>query len=230
VERAPSPAALSVDSKPEAETGVGGTAGVRFHYDGLEGQKTGAFLDQRENYAAATRYAHGQALDVFCYQGGFALHLAAKCPTVTGVDSSRPALEMAEKNAALNGREIEWIEANAFDLLRDYAAAGRRYDTVILDPPAFAKTKRDLDKARSGYKELNLRALKMLGPAGIFVTCSCSFHVSAADFLEVVAEAARDAHKSLRLLESRAQAKDHPMLLNVPETGYLKCLIFHVSN
>ncbi|MFZ1916298.1 MAG: class I SAM-dependent rRNA methyltransferase [Terriglobales bacterium] len=204
--------------------------GVRFHYDALEGQKTGAFLDQRENYAATARYAHGEALDVFCYQGGFALHLPPHCASVTGVDSSRPALEMADKNAALNGREIEWIEANAFDLLRDYADAGRRYDTVVLDPPAFAKTKRDLDKARGGYKELNLRALKMLAPGGILVSCSCSFHVSAADLLEVVAAAALDAHKTLRLLETRTQAKDHPILLNVPETGYLKCMIFDVSN
>jgi 23S rRNA (cytosine1962-C5)-methyltransferase len=212
--------------------------GVRFHYDALEGQKTGAFLDQRENYAAAARYAHGDALDVFCYQGGFALHLAPHCSSVTGVDSSRPALEMADKNAALNGREVEWIEANAFDLLRDYAGGGRdtarhasrKYDIVVLDPPAFAKTKRDLGKALSGYKELNLRALRMLASGGILITCSCSFHVSAADFLEVVADAARDAHKSLRLLESRGAAKDHPMLLNVPETGYLKCMIFYVSN
>jgi len=204
--------------------------GVRFHYDGLEGQKTGAFLDQRENYAAAAQYARGEALDAFCYQGGFALHLAPKCSAVTGVDSSRPALEMAEKNAALNGRELEWIEANAFDLLRDYAAAGRRYDTIVLDPPAFAKTKRDLAKALGGYKELNLRALKMLRPGGLLVTCSCSFHVSAPDFLEVVAAAARDAHKSARILESRGQAKDHPTLLNVPETIYLKCLIIVVSD
>src|SRR5271157_5074879 len=208
--------------------------GVRFHYDGLEGQKTGAFLDQRENYAGAAEYAHGEALDAFCYQGGFALHLAlhpaAKCSSVTGVDSSRPALEMAEKNAALNGRELEWIEANAFDLLREYAAAGRRYDTIVLDPPAFAKTKRDLEKALGGYKELNLRAMKMLRPGGILVTCSCSFHVGAADFLGVVAAAARDAHKSLRVVENRGAAKDHPILLNVPETSYLKCLILSVSN
>ncbi len=203
---------------------------IRLHYEGLEGQKTGAFLDQRENYAAAAHYAKGNALDIFCYQGGFALHLAPKCESVIGVDSSRPALEMADKNAALNGREIDWIEANAFDLLRDYAAAGKKYDTVVLDPPAFAKTKRDLDKARSGYKELNLRALKMLGQGGVLVTCSCSFHVSASDFLEVVAEAARDAHKTLRLVENRGAAKDHPILLNVPETSYLKCLIFLVSN
>ena len=204
--------------------------GVRFHYDGLAGQKTGAFLDQRENYAAAAQYAHGAALDVFCYQGGFALHLAAGCSSVSGVDSSRPALETAEKNAALNGREIEWIEGNAFDLLKDYAAAGRHYDTVVLDPPAFARTKSDREKALRGYKELNLRALKMLRPGGILVTCSCSFHVSAQDLLEVVADAARDAHRSLRLLESRSQAKDHPCLVNVPETSYLKCLILHVSN
>ena len=204
--------------------------GVRFHYDGLEGQKTGAFLDQRENYATAAQYAHGEALDAFCYQGGFALHLAPKCSSVTGVDSSRPALEMAEKNAALNGRELEWIEGNAFDLLREYAAANRRYDTIVLDPPAFAKTKRDLEKALGGYKELNLRAMKMLRPGGILVTCSCSFHVSGADFLEVVADAARDVHRSFRLVENRGAAKDHPMLLNVPETSYLKCLILMVSN
>jgi 23S rRNA (cytosine1962-C5)-methyltransferase len=208
--------------------------GVRFHYDGLEGQKTGAFLDQRENYAAAAEYAHGDALDAFCYQGAFALHLAfhpsAKCSTVTGVDSSRPALEMADKNAALNGKELEWIEANAFDLLREYSAGNRRYDTIVLDPPAFAKTKSDLDKALRGYKELNLRALKMLRPGGILVTCSCSFHVGAGEFLKVVADAAQDAHKSVRILENRGAARDHPVLLNVPETSYLKCLILNVTN
>ena len=207
----------------------GGNA-VSFHYEGLEGQKTGAFLDQRENYGAAACYAHGEALDAFCYQGGFALHMAAKCSSVTGVDSSRPALEMADKNAALNGREIEWIEGNAFDLLKDYASAGRQYDTIVLDPPAFAKSKRDLDKALRGYKELNLRAIKMLRARGVLVTCSCSFHVGPTEFLEVVADAARDAHRSLRLLENRGQAKDHPTLLNVPETGYLKCLILSVSH
>jgi len=209
-------------------------SGVRFHYDGLEGQKTGAFLDQRQNYAAAAQHAHGDALDAFCYQGGFALHFAlqpaARCSSVTGVDSSRQALEMAEKNATLNGREMEWMEANAFDLLREYAAANRRYDTVVLDPPAFAKTRRDLEKALGGYKELNLRAMKMLRPGGILVTCSCSFHVGAADFFEVVADAARDAHKTFRVVENRGAAKDHPVLLNVPETRYLKCLILSVSN
>jgi len=204
--------------------------GVRFHYDVKEGQKTGAYLDQRENYAAAAQYAHGEALDVFCYHGGFALHLAKAGCKVAGVDSSRPALEVADRNAALNGREIEWIEGNAFDVLRDYQKNGQRYDAIVLDPPAFAKSKRDLDTALRGYKELNLRALKMLRPGGILVTCSCSYHVSTAEFLGVVAEAAGDAHRTIRLLESRTQAKDHPILASVPETAYLKCLIGHVSN
>src|SRR5271156_1276110 len=203
--------------------------GVRFHYDAFEGQKTGAFLDQRENYAAAAQYARGEALDVFCYHGGFALHLAKHCSKVTGVDSSRPALEVADRNAALNSREIEWIEANAFDLLRDYASAGQQYDAIVLDPPAFAKSKSNLETALRGYKELNLRALKMLRPGGILVTCSCSYHVSPADFLEVVVQAARDVHRNLRILENRTQAKDHPILLEVPETAYLKCLILAVS-
>ena len=203
--------------------------GVKFRYDALEGQKTGAFLDQRENYASAAQYAKGEALDVFCYQGGFALHLAPRCTSVTGVDSSRPALETAEQNAALNHREIEWIEGNAFDLLKDYSSSDRRYDTIILDPPAFAKTKRDLDAALRGYKELNLRALKMLRPGGILVTCSCSYHVSQSNFLEMLADAALDAHRTLRLIEIRGQAKDHPVLLNIPETAYLKCIITALS-
>jgi 23S rRNA (cytosine1962-C5)-methyltransferase len=204
--------------------------GVRFHYRGAEGQKTGAFLDQRENYAAAARYAHGDALDVFCYQGGFALHLAGAC-SVTGVDSSRAALEMAEQNAALNEpeREIEWIEGNAFDLLKDYAEAGRHYDAIVLDPPAFARSRRNLETALRGYKELNLRALKMLRPGGVLVTCSCSYHVSEGDFLETVASAALDSRRTLRLIEKRGQARDHPVLVGVPETAYLKCLIFQVA-
>jgi 23S rRNA (cytosine1962-C5)-methyltransferase len=203
--------------------------GVKLNYEALEGQKTGAFLDQRENYAAAAQYARGEAMDVFCYHGGFALHLAPHCSSVSGVDSSRPALEVADKNAALNGREIEWIEANAFDLLRDYSSSGKQYDTIVLDPPAFAKSKKTLDTAMRGYKELNLRALKMLRPGGTLITCSCSYHVSPADFSEVVADSARDAHRTVRLLESRTQAKDHPILLQVPETAYLKCLILTVS-
>lgn len=203
--------------------------GVEFYFDALEGQKTGAFLDQRENYAAASQYAHGDALDVFCYQGGFALHLAKVCNAITGVDSSRPALEVADQNATLNRRQIEWIEGNAFDLLKDYAASGQLYDTIVLDPPAFAKTKRDLDSALRGYKELNLRALKMLRPGGVLVTCSCSYHVSQSSFLEMLASAALDARRMVRVLEVRGQAKDHPVLLNVPETGYLKCVVGDVN-
>jgi len=204
--------------------------GVRFHYEALEGQKTGSFLDQRENYAAAARFAHGEALDAFCYQGGFALHLASSCSKVTGVDSSRPALEMADRNASLNGRDIEWVEANAFDLLRDYADAGRRYDTVVLDPPAFARSKSNLETALRGYKELNLRALKMLRPGGILVSCCCSYHVSPAQYLDVLRISAQDVHRNLRIVENRGQAKDHPTLLNVPETEYLKCIVAYVSN
>ena len=206
---------------------------VRFHFDALAGQKTGAFLDQRENYAAATAHAHGRALDCFTYQGGFALHLARVCDAVTGVDTSRPALEVAEQNEQLNRvqhrcGEIEWMEANAFDLLRDYAAAAREYDTIVLDPPAFAKSKRTAATALGGYKELNLRALKMLRPGGILVTCSCSFHVSEAEFLEMLGSAAADAGRRLRILEKRGAAIDHPVLLNVPESAYLKCIVGQV--
>jgi len=202
--------------------------GIRFGYQALGGQKTGAFLDQRENYAAAARYARGRALDVFCYEGGFALHLARVCDAVTGVDSSRPALEAAERNQQRNAPafgELEWLEANAFDLLKDYSAAGEKYDTIVLDPPAFAKSKKNLETALRGYKELNLRALKMLRPGGTLVTCSCSHHVSEPDFLAMLASAAADAHRQLRLLEKRGAAQDHPILLNVPETSYLKCVI-----
>jgi 23S rRNA (cytosine1962-C5)-methyltransferase len=203
--------------------------GVQFKFEALEGQKTGAFLDQRENYAAAAQYAYGEALDVFCYHGGFALHLASRCSHVAGVDSSRPALEVADQNAELNHREIEWIEANAFDLLKDYSNSGQRYDTVVLDPPAFAKSKRELEAAMRGYKELNLRALKMIRPGGLLVTCSCSYHVSSTDFITMLADAARDSRRTARLLEVRGQAKDHPILLDIPETAYLKCVIAYVS-
>ena len=206
--------------------------GVKFRFNALEGQKTGAFLDQRENYAAAAKYAHGQAMDVFTYQGGFALHLARRCEHVTGVDISRAALETAEQNEALNRdasrNEIEWMEANAFDLLKDYATAGRQYDTIVLDPPAFAKTKKDAGAALRGYKEINLRALKMLRPAGILMTCSCSHHVSETDFIDMLRDAAADARRVVRVLEKRGQAKDHPVLLGVPETAYLKCVILQV--
>lgn len=203
--------------------------GVRFQFNGLAGQKTGAFLDQRENYAAAAQYAHGDAIDVFCYQGGFALHMARACDRVTAVDASREALETAEQNEALNRSanrsEIDWVEANAFDLLKDYSGAGKKYDTIVLDPPAFAKTKKDLGAALRGYKEINLRAMKMLRPGGVLVTCSCSHHVSESDFMDMLREASGDARRVLRVVEKRGQAKDHPVLLGVPETAYLKCVI-----
>ncbi len=207
--------------------------GLAFHYDATAGQKTGAFLDQRLNYAAAARYARGEALDVCTYQGGFALHLAQNCSQVTGIDASRAALEVAEENLAVNRHRIqasvEWIEANAFDLLREWSTAGNNYDTVVLDPPAFAKSKRAVEGALRGYKELNLRALKMLRPGGTLVTCSCSHHVSWDEFHGVVAAAAGDAQRRLRLVERRGAAPDHPVVLNIPETEYLKCLILQVD-
>ena len=222
--------ALAIGGK---STTIFGMNGVRFHYDGLGGQKTGAFLDQRENYIAAAAYSRGQALDICTYQGGFALHLARVCDTVTAVDISREVLEVAEQNeklnAAANRREIEWLEGNAFDLMKDYATAGRKYDVIVVDPPAFAKSKKHLEPAMRGYKELNLRALMMLRPGGVLVTCSCSFAVSESDFVTMLAGAAADAHRSVKILEKRTQSKDHPILLGVPETCYLKCFILSVD-
>lgn len=206
---------------------------VRFNFDALSGQKTGAFLDQRENYAAAARYANGEALDCFTYQGGFALHLARVCSKVTAVDSSRPALEVAEQNEQLNRGahtcgDIKWIEANAFDLLKDYSAAGNQYDTIVLDPPAFAKTKRVVETALRGYKELNLRALKMLRPGGLLVTCSCSFHVEQSQFMAMLEAAVADAGRRVRILERRGASLDHPTLVGVPESSYLKCVVSQI--
>jgi 23S rRNA (cytosine1962-C5)-methyltransferase len=200
--------------------------GLKLAADLLRGQKTGIFLDQRENYVAAARYAHGCALDCFTSSGGFALHLAAKCESVEAVDSSAATLELAERNREANGvRNLEFREADVFDLLSSHAAAHRRFDVVVLDPPAFAKTRGNLDAAIRGYREINRRALEMLAPNGILVTCSCSHHLSEAALLEIVAAASLDTHRKLRVLERRTQAQDHPILLTVPETMYLKCLI-----
>ena len=204
--------------------------GLTFNFDATSGQKTGAFLDQRENYAAAARYARGEALDICTYQGGFALHLARACPRVTGIDVSRAALEVAERNleanrAALGDAPVDWVEADAFALLRDWSDAGTVYDTIVLDPPAFAKTRRAVEGALRGYRELNLRALKMLRPGGRLITCSCSHHVGLSDFLETLRAAAGDAGRRVRLLEIRGAAPDHPVVLNIPETEYLKCVI-----
>jgi 23S rRNA (cytosine1962-C5)-methyltransferase len=203
--------------------------GLQLHADLLHGQKTGIFLDQRENYVAAARYAHGRALDCFTSTGGFALHMAAKCEAVEGVDSSEASLKTAELNRAANGMaNIAFREADVFDLLAGYASARRQFDTVVLDPPAFAKSRNNLDAAIRGYKEINRRALQLLGSGGVLVTCSCSHHLSEAMLLEIVAEASLDTHRKLRVLERRAQAQDHPILLTVPETLYLKCLILEV--
>ena len=212
--------------------------GLVFHYDANAGQKTGAFLDQRLNYAAARDWARqlgatGRALDVCCYQGGFALHLAQVCGAVTGIDASRASLEVAERNLAANRTkataEVDWVEGDVFPILRDWSDAGRRFDTIVLDPPAFAKTRRAVEGALRGYKELNLRALKMLGPGGLLVTCSCSHHVSLAELEAVVASAAGDAGRRVRLLERRGAAPDHPVVLNLPETEYLKCLVLEAE-
>jgi 23S rRNA (cytosine1962-C5)-methyltransferase len=200
--------------------------GLEFHADLQHGQKTGIFLDQRENYVAAARYARGRALDCFTSSGGFALHMAARCEHVEGVDSSERALISARANQAANGiGNVQFREADVFDLLSGQTA-DKRYDTIVLDPPAFAKSRKQLDRALGAYKEINLRALKMLSPGGILVTCSCSHHVSEAELLGVIAQAALDARRTLRVLERRSQSQDHPILLTVPETHYLKCLIF----
>ena len=198
--------------------------GLTLRTDLVHGQKTGIFLDQRENYRAAARYGRGgRALDCFTSTGGFALHLASHCESVEAVDSSGPALEAARANAAANGiANIEFRESDVFDFL---ASVKRSYELIVLDPPAFAKSRRNLDPAAGAYKEINLRALRLLPPGGILVTCSCSHHVSESMLLELVAQAALDANRTLRVLERRTQSQDHPILLTVPETLYLKCLI-----
>ena len=234
---------LTTGGAPRTET-IFRLNGLRFHYDVGAGQKTGAFLDQRLNYQAAadavarslagksTVERGGRALDVCTYQGGFALHLARVCGRVTGVDASRAALEVADRNLELNRSqmqgEVDWIEADAFELLRAFADAGERFDALVLDPPAFAKSKRAAEGAMRGYKELNLRALSMIEPGGALVTCSCSHHVSEPEFREAVRAAAVDAGRTVQVLESRGAAPDHPEVLTLPETRYLKCLICRV--
>ena len=229
---APSPGPLYSTGDPPQLTSMFTINGLQFHYDAGSGQKTGAFLDQRLNYAAAARYGRGSALDICTYQGGFAIHLAQRCERVTGVDASRGALEVADRNRELNpelGAKVDWIEADAFELLREYEVNGERYNTIVLDPPAFAKSKRAAEGAMRGYKELNLRAMKMLRPGGTLVTCSCSHHVPLAEFTEVVAAAASDTGRRVQVLEIRGAAPDHPAELTLPETSYLKCLICRVG-
>jgi 23S rRNA (cytosine1962-C5)-methyltransferase len=193
------------------------------------GQKTGAYLDQRDNRRAARRYAHGSALDAFSYGAAFALQIAESCAKVECVDISKAAVDLARANAARNGlTNIECIEANVFDLLRERSREGAHYDTIILDPPAFAKSKESLEGALRGYKEINNRAMRLIRPGGILITCTCSHHVTEALFAEMLAEAANDARVWARVLERRLQSADHPVLLTVPETLYLKCFILEI--
>jgi 23S rRNA (cytosine1962-C5)-methyltransferase len=211
---------------------------VAVHMNGLEwqvdlvgGQKTGIYLDQRENYLAAAKYARGRALDCFTSTGGFAMHLAQSCDEVLGIDSSEAAIDSARRTAERNGlTNLRFEDADAFDRLAGLEAQRRRFDVVVVDPPAFAKSRAQVEGAARGYKELNLRALKLLEHGGLLVTCSCSHHFSEAALLEIVAEASLDARRTLRVLERRTQASDHPILLTVPETLYLKCLILQVLN
>jgi 23S rRNA (cytosine1962-C5)-methyltransferase len=228
----PAEALYRADSESVGFASVFELNGLKFHFDAGSGQKTGAFLDQRLNYAAAARYAKGAALDVCTYQGGFALHLARVCESVTGVDASRGALEVAERNRALNSElraEVDWIEADAFELLREMESSGSEYDTIVLDPPAFAKSRRAAEGALRGYKELNLRALKMVRDGGTLATCSCSHHVPLVDFMEVIRAAAVDAGRRVQVMETRGAAPDHPSVVTLPETDYLKCVVLRVG-
>ncbi len=199
---------------------------IEYDVDVRHGQKTGLFLDQRENHAAAATYARGRLLDAFSYHGGFALAMAPACSSVEALDASADAVEHIRANAARNRLpQVQAREANAFDEMRRLEKTGAKYDTVVLDPPAFAKNKAALEKALAGYKEINLRALRLLEPSGVLVTCSCSYHVDDLTFVNVIHSAAVDAGCQVSIVEQRTQARDHPVLLGVPETRYLKCLI-----
>ena len=199
---------------------------VSYAVDPYRGQKTGLFLDQRENRIAAARYARGRALDAFSYNGGFALAIAPRCDSVLAVDISDEAVARIAANAKRNGvTNVEARTMNVFDELRELERRGERFDTIVLDPPAFARNRAAVSKALSGYKEINLRALKILAPGGYLVTCSCSYNVSEAAFADVIASAAVDAHAEVVVVEKRMQGRDHPVLMTVPETYYLKCFI-----
>ena len=203
--------------------------GLRLEANLLEGQKTGVFLDQRENYLAAAHWARGQALDCFTSTGGFALHMAANADAVEAIDSSERALQTATRNRDANGiTNIRFREADVLNSLAGYQANGRRFDTIVIDPPAFAKSKTHLEAAERAYQDLNRRALGLLNPGGILISCSCSQHMSEARLFEVIAQASLETGRTLRVLERRAQSLDHPVLLTVPETLYLKCLILEI--
>jgi 23S rRNA (cytosine1962-C5)-methyltransferase len=204
--------------------------GVRFLVDIQGGQKTGLFLDQRENHLAAAAYAQGEALDCFAYQGAFALHLAPGCQRVTLVESSGPALARAQENARLNDLDnLEPVKENVFNFLKKAVAEARRFDFIVLDPPAFAKSRRDREGAVKGYHEINRRAFQLLHPGGVLITCSCSYNLSEPEFLEIVRQAAADAHRQARIIERRGASRDHPALLSLPESLYLKCFILQAQ-
>jgi len=199
--------------------------GIEYDVDLRRGQKTGLFLDQRENRAAAALYAEGRLLDCFSYTGGFALALGRRCRETIAIDVSEEAIAHVRRNAARNGVAVDARVGNVFDELRGFERLGERFDIIVLDPPAFAKNKAAVAKATTGYKEINLRALKLLNPGGTLVTCSCSYNVNEAAFAAVVQEAAVDAQARVTVVEKRMQGRDHPVLLGVPETYYLKCFI-----
>jgi 23S rRNA (cytosine1962-C5)-methyltransferase len=199
--------------------------GIEYDVDLRRGQKTGLFLDQRENRAAAALYAHGRVLDCFSYHGGFALRLARAASETIAIDVSEDAIARLRANAARNGVAIDARVGNVFDDLRGFERLGERFDAIVLDPPAFAKSKAAIEKATTGYKEINLRALKLLNPGGMLVTCSCSYNVNEGAFAQIVYEASVDARAHVTVVEKRMQARDHPVLLGVPETYYLKCFI-----
>lgn len=200
--------------------------GMRFVHDLYKGQKTGGFLDQRENQRVAADYASGEVLDCFTYHGGFALTVAARAAQVEAIDLSAPAIEVARRNQELNRiTNTTFREANSFDVLKAYDDSGRRFDTIILDPPAFAKNRDSVSAALRGYKEINLRALKLLKTGGFLITSSCSYHIPEPLFLQVIAEAANDVRRAVQVVERRTQSRDHPILLTMPETHYLKCFI-----
>jgi 23S rRNA (cytosine1962-C5)-methyltransferase len=204
--------------------------GVRFQVNLSEGQKTGAFLDQRENRIAAASYARGQALDCFTFQGGFALHMARRADRVVAVDVSISAIEQGRRNAEINDiANVEFVEANAFDWLREREQQGDHFNTINLDPPAFAKNRAAIEAAVRGYKEINLRAMKLLTAGGTLITSTCSYHMSEDSFLNLLADAAADAGRSVRIIEKRSQSRDHPVLLSMPETHYLKCAILRLD-
>ncbi len=204
-------------------------AGINYEVDILGGQKTGFFLDQSENRSAAERYARGEALDCFTNTGGFALHFARRCESVTGIDAAAPSIERARRNAALNGfANAVFEEANVFDYLKSVEKAGRRFDMICLDPPAFAKNRSSLAAARGGYKEINLRAMKLLRAEGILITSSCSYHLDQEEFRRILASAGADTKRDIQILEQRSQSSDHPVLAAMPETHYLKCFILRV--